>query len=275
MTLPVLTPALARCLDGVIAAQAVEQMRRVQALPDNPLGVQIESFGSATAYLVQSAGVGWWNRVGGLDTDDEAALDQIVAFYRDHGVEPNIDLDPTRFTPALNRRLAARGLYLDHVDTVLYGTPELATQPDGVAAGDGFVIHEVGKDQVDLVTRLWADGFQVPAAGREFMMTIRRASFEAAANHLYVAYVDGQPAAMSALLVQDGIGYLNVGATLPQHRRLGIHRAMSERRVQDARDWGCALLMGYVAGFGKTSQNNMERRGLRVAYNRLSWTAPA
>ena len=48
---------------------------------------------------------------------------------------------------------------------------------------------------------------------------------------------------------------------------------MSERRVQDARDWGCELLIGFVAGFGKTSQNNMERRGLRVAYNRMSWTA--
>ena len=77
---------------------------------------------------------------------------------------------------------------------------------------------------------------------------------------------------VTALLVQDGIGYLNVGATLPQYRRLGIHRAMSERRVQDARDWGCELLIGFVAGFGKTSQNNMERRGLRVAYNRMSWT---
>ena len=142
-----------------------------------------------------------------------------------------------------------------------------------MSSGEAFVIHKVGKDQVDLVTRLWADGFQVPAASREFMMTIRRGSFESLANHLYVAYVDGRPAAMSALLVQDGIGYLNVGATLPQYRRLGIHRAMSERRVQDARDWGCELLIGFVAGFGKTSQNNMERRGLRVAYNRMSWTA--
>ena len=271
MPLPVLTPALARRIDGVIVAQGVDQMRRVQARPGNPLGVQIQAFGSATAYLVQSAGNGWWNRVGGLDTDDAATLDQIVAFYRDHGVEPNIDLDPSRFTTALHRHLAARGLSLDHVDTVLYGTPELMSPPGRAEGNEGFVIHAVGKDQVDLVTRLWADGFQVPPASRDFMMTIRRGSFESPANHLYVAYVDGQPAAMSALLVQDGIGYLNVGATLPPYRRLGIHRAMSERRVQDARDWGCELLMGFVAGFGKTSQNNMERRGLRVAYNRLTW----
>jgi hypothetical protein len=40
--------------------------------------------------------------------------------------------------------------------------------------------------------------------------------------------------------------------------------------VADAAKAGCELVIGDTGGFGTTSQNNMERAGLRIAYTRLT-----
>jgi hypothetical protein len=89
-------------------------------------------------------------------------------------------------------------------------------------------------------------------------------------NRRYVAYAGGVAAAMAALFIHDGIGHLNVGATLPAYRGRGIHLALTNRRIADTAKAGCDLVIGDTGGFGSTSQNNMERAGLRIAYTRVT-----
>lgn len=264
----VITRDLVQRLDGVLRGSALAAKRNVAALPGNPMGVAIADLGGATCHLAAALGDGWWNRVIGLATDDPAALDAILIFFADHGVTPNIDLSPATYTPGLARLLATRGLSLDEVSTILAGrpTPSRGADPDGVE------IREVGVDQADLVADLWTDGFGVQGLQRDLTRLIRRGSFQVAANRRYIAYVEGVPVALAALYIQDGVGYLNVAATLPPYRGRGIHAALTRRRVLDALDAGCDLLMGHTARFATTSQNNMERRGLQIAYNQLTFT---
>jgi len=73
------------------------------------------------------------------------------------------------------------------------------------------------------------------------------------------------------LYIDDGMGYLSGGATLPAFRKRGCHTVLTQRRSLDAARAGCELILGHTGAFGSISQNNMERAGLRIAYIMMSW----
>jgi hypothetical protein len=132
-------------------------------------------------------------------------------------------------------------------------------------------VQEVGKGEVKLVATLWADGFELGSGeDRESGMCLRSGWFRVPENRLYVASVGEQPAAMAALYIRDGIGFLNVGATLPAYRGHGLHTALTARRVTDAAQAGCELVIGET-GFGAISHRHMQRCGMALAYNELIW----
>jgi hypothetical protein len=94
MPLPVMTRALARRIQQVIASLNIAGMTQLRDLPDNPYGVRVEPFGSATALLVPD-GADWWNGVVGRDDPaDEATLDALLAVYRTARRRCSIDLTP-------------------------------------------------------------------------------------------------------------------------------------------------------------------------------------
>jgi hypothetical protein len=107
------------------------------------------------------------------------------------------------------------------------------------------VVREVVKGEVELVATVWEDGFELGAGeARESGMRLRSGWFHVPENRLYVAYAGEQPAAMAALYVHDGIGYLNVGATAPRYRGRGLLSALTPRRIADAGKAGCELVIG-------------------------------
>jgi hypothetical protein len=201
----------------------------------------------------------------GFQPTDIAALDGILAFYRTSKRRCHIDLDPLTLTAEVGSAMAARGMAPAPNGTVLYGVPRADATPPHDSE-----IREIGRDEADAFAELWADGFEVAGDDRAAALNIRKGWFTLPENHLYIAYVDGAPAGMAALSIYDGIGHLNVGATLPPFRERGIHLALTLRRVADAARAGCELIMGDTGGFASTSQNNMERAGLRIAYTRLA-----
>jgi len=56
-----------------------------------------------------------------------------------------------------------------------------------------------------------------------------------------------------------------MSATLPEARGRGAQSALIARRWRDAQDHGCRAVVTQTQ-FGGTSQNNMERAGMRLAY---------
>jgi Acetyltransferase (GNAT) domain len=274
---PVMTRALARRIQQVIASLNIAGMAQVRDLPANPCGVQVERFGSATALLAVavptgSVGAGWWNRVVELDDSaDETDLDALLALYRTAGLRCTIDLTPATLSLVLAMHLAARGVCAVETGAVSYGLPTLPAAVAAAPLAAGAVVREVGKGEVELVATLWADGFDMGAGeGRESGMRLRSGWFRVPENRLYVAYVGEQPAAMAALYVRDGIGFLNVGATLPAYRTHGLHTALTAQRIADAAQAGCELVIGET-GFGTTSHRHMQHCGMVLAYNDLIW----
>lgn len=90
------------------------------------------------------------------------------------------------------------------------------------------------------------------------MMNIRKGAFSAPGSLRYIAYVSADPAVMAGLYVHDDIGYLSGGATLPAFRKHGCHTALTQRRVLDAEEAGCDLIIGF-AGTLKTCPYMIKR----------------
>src|SRR5215212_813344 len=122
MHVPVMTKQLASRLHQALTSLTVAGLASAQQQPGNPFGIELRRFGSATAILADNAPAdGWWNRVVGLQPADAAQIDNIVAFYREHGRRCHVDLDPLTLTEAIARRLAALGFYPIANGTLLYG----------------------------------------------------------------------------------------------------------------------------------------------------------
>jgi GNAT superfamily N-acetyltransferase len=94
----------------------------------------------------------------------------------------------------------------------------------------------------------------------------------------YVALEGEAAVATGALFARDGIGYLSFAATLPEHRRKGAQGALLARRIREARELGCELVVTEtgerVEGRPNNSYRNIERAGFQAAYVRPNYRAP-
>jgi hypothetical protein len=88
---------------------------------------------------------------------------------------------------------------------------------------------------------------------------------------LYLARVNGRPAAAATLYVHDGLGYLADSATDPSFRRRGLHVALLRQRMRDAAVSGADLVFSGAEPFS-SSHRNMERAGMRLQFTRAKWT---
>jgi hypothetical protein len=89
---------------------------------------------------------------------------------------------------------------------------------------------------------------------------------------LYLARLDGLPAATGILYVRDRVGYCADAATVPAFRGRGLQGALLRRRIADAGAAGVDFVSS-GATFLSTSHRNMERVGMRVQFVRAIWTA--
>ena len=61
-----------------------------------------------------------------------------------------------------------------------------------------------------------------------------------------------------------------IAATLPNYRKKGIHVKLLQKRITDAKDAGCKLIVGQAA-CESVSQRNMEKVGMSIAYTKSIW----
>ncbi|NJN45317.1 MAG: hypothetical protein HC808_01145 [Candidatus Competibacteraceae bacterium] len=89
---------------------------------------------------------------------------------------------------------------------------------------------------------------------------------------LYMSFDNGKPTGTGALFVQDDVAYLDWGATLHEYRQRGGQGAVMSRRISDAIDLGCRLLVTMtgeaVPGDPQHSYKNILRAGFRPTYLR-------
>jgi GNAT superfamily N-acetyltransferase len=119
--------------------------------------------------------------------------------------------------------------------------------------------------------RVRTEAHELPAEVQPQAEADLRGWRDAPGAHLYLALVEGVPAATAALSVSaDGVGYLADGATLPAFRRRGLQATLIHRRLTDAAAAGCDVACSQ-ATFAGTSHRNLQREGLVGGFTKAVW----
>jgi GNAT superfamily N-acetyltransferase len=230
--------------------------------------MRLATFGNAfAAAATEARELDFMNRVHQLWPEDAHHLPAILSFSADAGVRPWFEVLPSEDgVDAVAGAIARAGAAPVSYATFLYGP---AASPHGAGHG-GIDIRTVTADEVDVFSDVLLRGHGVPEQEHELARDGQRHWADLPGTTLYLAIVDGRPAAAAVLRIGDDVGYLANAATVPELRGRGCQTALLARRIADAATAGCALVAGQ-ATFGSTSQRNMERIGLRPALTVTTW----
>ena len=259
-----LTAELVARMNRFFSDSAIVRARLCEQIEGNPLGASVQAFGQAIALKYLAGGSIHSNQVFGLEADtlgadDLGSLDAILRFYREDGLRCDLQFDGHSLEPDAASRLAEKGLLVTRVVSTQFGVPAPAPPPP-----PNVTVRRVIGEALEDCFQLFMDVFEVLPEEREEILLTERVENSQPGSRLYIASVDGVPAAAAALDIRDGVGHLTAGATLPQFRRRGCQKALIERRLADAHEEGCDLALGNAAPYSG-SRHNMERAGMRTA----------
>jgi GNAT superfamily N-acetyltransferase len=245
----------------------------VTASEGDRLTADVRRIGTACVAVAAGIDSHLINRVIGLGVArpaTEADIDDVLALYREHGLSSfAVSLAPKAAPGALAHWLAERGLGRSSTDAKLWrpvgGAPRLRTD---------LRIELVGADRVADFACINCAAWRTPT---EFLPWFE-ASVGRECWYHYLAFDGADPVAAGALFVTKGVGWLGFGATLPNYRKRGAHGALLARRIRDAAQLGCEIVVTETRAVTtkgpSPSYRNMVRAGFELAYRRPNY-APA
>jgi ribosomal protein S18 acetylase RimI-like enzyme len=198
----------------------------------------------------------------------EADLDAIEAFYRAKGDgRVQVEFCPFAKQGTLDR-LGARGYRATGFEQVMAcRIPARPAAPSPGSRLDVVVVPPDSETGLAEWARVAGEGFFAPDRVPRALEGVFELTPRLPGTTVFLARVDGEPAAAAGVTVRHGLASLFGGATLPAFRRAGAHSALlAERLALAARagaEWATAGALP-----GSISQRNMERLGFRVAYTR-------
>jgi GNAT superfamily N-acetyltransferase len=241
-----------------------------EAAPPN-VGARVEEIGGTVCIaLPEQPRSAMFNRALGLGLERPAMrrdLEEITTFFRGHGVECCVALAPQAQPPAVTSWLEAQGFSPGYAWAKFERGLE---EPSG-----GATELRVAEAQADAEAEAFADVFVraygTPEIFREWVARLPgRAGW-----HCFVAFDGETPAATGALHAKDGIGWLGIAGTLPEHRRRGAQGAILAARIRAAAAEGCEVVVTetgqQVEGRPSSSYRNIERAGFALAYVRPNY----
>ena len=266
-TFPFVTPALAARLETAIFAFSVAKMQALRSFPGNPYGIEIRTFGGATALLATAIHNGeLFNRVGNISDVDPPFFDAIIDWYHARGTQCHFDMLPSA-QPEFLWKLASRGYYQYGFYTTLYSTPQTNDMLPAT-----ITLRPVLPEESHLFAQIYLESFGI---AQPTIIPHLRESVRLLVNlphtHCLFALQIGTITAIAALFIHQEIGYLALAATLPAYRGQGLQKALLLARMARAAAEGCTLMVGQDT-FASTSQQHMEKVGLHIAYTKALWT---
>ena len=239
------------------------------ALPGNPHGAHVRRLGDATALLVAADPNPFYNNVMGMTARSVEHLADLGEWYAGHGVILRVDVTPQAGDDALYASLRAAGLSHVGFFGALYATPDaVASCAVGIA---GEVTIESA--EIDEFASVYVEGLAYPSAHAATMTASVLVLSSVPDVHLFRARAGGRTIGVGLLHVCAGTAYLAAASTLIDARGRGAQLALIRHRVEVAAELGCDLAVGHAA-FGSSSQRNLERAGLRMAYTKALWARP-
>ena len=257
---------LARRLEAAEAAFNLARLRALSGQCDNAAGVEIAHFGRAVCTWVGSrANNPSGNRVLGFSDEDAAALEEIVGWFRQRGGRMWFDAAPPLVGGATLQHLTALGLQPARFFSVLCIDPARAPGAE-MSATD---IRRIAPDrQAHDFAVPFCTGYGIPPEAHEATERSLPLEYSDPGWRIYVAYLEGQPAAVACLHLEGTVGCVAAMATAPQFRRRGCQSALLRRCIADSAAEGCQLL-AYQTGPASDSERNVLRAGFQVAYTKL------
>lgn len=212
------------------------------------------------------------NRALGLGLESPATdtdLDAMGGFFAGLVVRFQVALAPQARPSDLPERLAARGFTPGYAWTKFRRGVE---PPDPVETE--LRVERIGAEHAGAFARTFVAGYGVPhSLGTWLARLPGRPGW-----HCYIAFDGEEPAATGALYVRDGLGWLGLGATLPEYRRRGAQNAMLAARIHDAPALGVRTLVTETGvpeeGRPSNSHRNILRSGFTIAYVRPNYLSP-
>jgi ribosomal protein S18 acetylase RimI-like enzyme len=248
-------------------AYTISRMKVLERLPGNPIGIDARWIDDKAVAL--TARLPAFARVVGLRAEHEPQLGPIVEWYRSRGIKPTFEMVPGHFTPGLGRELTQLGFSNTGFHASLIGTPSAIVRTEAGAAVERVATVEVMEDYLAAYVAGWGiaekDQVQFKANVRPWL--------EQPGWSLYLARVDGQPAAAATLFLHERVAYLADATTDPAFRNRGLQTALLKRRIRDAGAAGAEIVFSGAAPFS-TSHRNMEQVGLKLQFVRALWTSP-
>lgn len=239
--------------------ESVEHAAYADVLRASPELGEVAEIGGALCLAVRSMPERVFNRVVGLVSTEP--LDEIAAFY---GETPWWVSD----FHGLAAELEERGFTRD------YGWMKFSRGVAPRQARSDLHVELVGPDRAADFAIVVARSFEMPDSLRSLPANVvGRPGWSC-----YVAYQDTAPAGAGALFVQDRVGWLGFGATLPEFRGRGAQSAVLATRIEDARQQGCSTVTTETGelqeGRPSSSYRNILRAGFREAGVRPNYRAP-
>lgn len=243
-----------------------ELMARCAAAPEHlalPIGGGSATCCGADSPFTKVAGLGF------AAAPTDAELSAIEAAFSERGAPVHVELS-TLAPPELGERLTARGYRLVGIENVLGLALPAAPGPDVPAD----LVVEPAADPgawLDVAARasIAADDEGVASHESFALGAIRTACAQllAAGSSPYLATLAGSPAGAGSIRTAGRIAQLTGAATLPEHRRRGVQRALLGARLAAAHASGCEVAIVTTAP-GSLSQRNVQRAGFSLLYAR-------
>jgi GNAT superfamily N-acetyltransferase len=195
-------------------------------------------------------------------TDEQ--LDEALEFLQ--GVQAYVTVAPEAEPEDLDERLEARGLAPDRGWTKFVRS---TAEPSRVSTELRVERDESGEAFAEAAQR----GFEVPQFFRGWLSRLAgREGWQC-----FVSYDGDAPAAAGALFVTGRVGWIGIGATVPEQRGKGGQSALLAARIKAAAEAGCEVVATEtgepVDGRPNGSYRNILRTGFEPVYVRANYLA--
>jgi GNAT superfamily N-acetyltransferase len=232
-------------------------------------GIEAREFGPIQVTVAKALGqVGMLNLVlGTAEARDRSDLEAAVAWAEARST-PYVSV--TRDLPgsaAAEEWLRGQGFEPTYAWMKFVRDPH----PPRFPSPDGVEVVEVTAPDQEPFGMIAALGFGMPAWGAELFAHLPGRD----GWRCYVARVGGEACGCGAMVIEDGIAELGIGATLEAARGRGCQTALLRRRIIDAAEAGCHTLLvetgERVPDRPSTSYRNILKAGFEEAYLRPNW----
>jgi GNAT superfamily N-acetyltransferase len=236
------------------------------------LGARVERIGSATCLAFAAAPrSAMFNRALGLGLGSpsrEGDVEEVVRFYRESGVECCVAVAPQAEPAEIASWLGAHGFVPGYAWAKfrrgLDQLPEVAGE---------LRVEPVDGAEASTFAEVFIRGYGAPELMRDWLAQLPdREGWDC-----FVAFDGNVPAATGALYSTQGVGWLGIAATLPEHRRRGAQTALLSARIRAAAVAGCDVVVTetgeLLEGKPSSSYRNILRAGFELDYVRPNYVS--